>query len=83
MDVDSLVKGCISFHIPRLHPFWNTVLRYLHTVALEEFIEIPLGSRVRKVANVEATSLSDDGKDSFVLSTAMRIEFFGPGRRAT
>ena len=67
IDVDSLVRIASVLH-PVTHPYSNKVLSYLHKVALEEFIEIPLSSRVRKVTNVEATSLSDDGEDSFVLS---------------
>lgn len=40
----------------------------LHQIALEEFIQIPLSSRVREVPNVETTSLSNNSDDSLVLN---------------
>ena len=41
----------------------------LHGVAGEEFLESPLGGRVRQIANVQTTSLSSTSDDSFILGS--------------
>lgn len=69
MDVDSL-----SFPSqPHMYIVSSGRNENSHKVALEEFLEIPLSGRVRQVANVQTTSLSDDGKDSFILSCVDRF----------
>lgn len=46
----------------------NTGEQDLHKVALEEFLQLPLGSRIGEVANVQAATLSGTGMDGvFVL----------------
>jgi len=39
----------------------------LHQVALEEFLQLPLGCRVREISNVKSPALGGAGDDSLIL----------------